>query len=69
MIEGEGLEIGLLSDTSRQDKNGVFWLDTIEDETSACHFTTMDIAEYALAAMEAKWNHLWSIDVGKYIGK
>ena len=69
MNEGEGLEIGLLSDTSRQDQNGVFWLDTVEDETSACHFTTMDIAEDALAAMESGWNDLWSIDVGKYIGK
>ena len=69
MNEGEGLEIGLLSDTARQDKSGVFWLDTVEDETSACHFTTMDIAEDALDAMESGWNDLWSIDVGKYIGK
>ena len=69
MNRGHGLEVGLLSDTPTKGKTGIYWLDTLEDETSACHFTTMDIAEDALAAMESGWNDLWSIDVGKYIGK
>ena len=65
----DGREVGLLSDSPKRERSGTFWLDTFEDETSACYFTTMEIAEDAMDAMEAGWNDLWSIDVGQYIGK
>ena len=69
MSKGEGVEIGLLSDTPNRERSGTFWLDTFEDETSACYFTAMEIAEDALNAMESGWNDLWSIDVSQVIGK
>ena len=69
MNKGDGPEVGLLSDTANRGRSGTFWLDTLEDETSACYFTTMEIAKDALDAMESGWNDLWSIDVGQVIGK
>ena len=69
MNRGHGLEVGLLSDTPSQGNRGIYWLDTLEDETSACHFTTMDIAQDALNAMESGLNDLWSINLSDYIGK
>lgn len=69
MNKGGELEVGLLSDTPNRERSGTYWLDTLEDETSACYFTTMEIAEDALIAMESGWNDLWSIDVGQALGK
>ena len=65
--EGEGLEVGLLSDKPTPGNSGIFWVSTVENEDDACYFTTMDIADGAKDAMIAGWSDLWKIDLVGYV--
>ena len=65
--KGEGLEVGLLSDKPTEGNSGVFYLDTMENEEDACYFTTLDIAQDAINAMDNGWNELWDIKLSDYL--
>ena len=64
---GEGLEVGLLSGETTEGNSGVFHLDTMDNATEACAFTTLNIAQDAIAAMDNGWNELWNIKLSDYI--